>query len=50
MVDDRIKKLAHNLVNYSVSLKEGESVLIDLKGIEKEVYKVGGHPFVKNFR
>lgn len=56
MVDERIKKLAHGLVNYSVSLKEGESVLIDIKGtdsyplaneIVKEVYKIGGLPFVK---
>ena len=30
MVDERIKVLAKNLVNYSVNLKEKENVLIDL--------------------
>lgn len=56
MVDERIKTLAKNLVNYSVKLKEKENILIDLSGedcyglgneIIKEVYKVGGNPFVK---
>ena len=48
MVDERIKKLAYGLVNYSVKLKENEKVLISLGGqdslnlgreIIKEAYK-----------
>ncbi|MBO7156961.1 MAG: aminopeptidase [Clostridia bacterium] len=54
MVDQRIEKLANVLVNYSVELKKGEKILIEAKGIDymlvtaivKEVYKVGGFPFV----
>lgn len=57
MVDSRIEKLASVLVNYSVSLKKGEKILIEAKGIDymlvnaivKEVYKVGGLPFVELF-
>ena len=56
MVDERIKQLAHGLVNYSVKVKENENVLIHLSGIDsynlgnelvKEVYKAKGNPFVK---
>lgn len=56
MVDERIKKLAHGLVNYSVELQENENVLIDISGIDsyllaneiiKEVYKVNANPFLK---
>ena len=56
MVDERIKKLAKGLVNYSTSVKQGENVLIHLIGLDslllgreliKEVYNVGGKPFVK---
>ena len=56
MIDERIKKLAHGLVNYSVKLKENENILIHLSGedsydlgkeIVKEVYKVKGNPFIK---
>ena len=32
MVDERVKKLAHGLINYSVKLKENENVLISLNG------------------
>ena len=48
MVDERIKKLAHGLVNYSIKTKENENVLIHLTGTDsyilgrelvKEVYK-----------
>ena len=57
MVDKRIEKLADVLVNYSVSLKKGEKILIEAKGIDymlvnaivKEVYKAGGLPFVELF-
>lgn len=53
-MDERIKTLAHNLVNYSMKVKENEKVYIhyigastqDLaKQIIKEVYAVGGIPF-----
>ncbi len=55
MRDCRIEKLANNLVNYSCSLKKGEKVLIEAKGIDymlvnaiiKEVYNVGAFPFVE---
>ena len=55
MQDPRIDKLANILVNYSVDLKKGEKILIEAKGIDymlvnaivKEVYKVGGFPFVE---
>ncbi|MBQ6979229.1 MAG: aminopeptidase [Clostridia bacterium] len=57
MIDERIKKLAKNLVNYSCDLKKGEKILIEAKGIDymlvneivKEVYAVGGIPFVEIF-
>lgn len=49
-MDERIKKLAYNLVNYSCRVKKGEKVLISCSGIHpmplvkqliKEVYAVG---------
>ena len=55
-MDERIKTLAYNLVNYSCRLKEGEKVWISCNGVHplplvkqiiKEVYKVGATPFVK---
>ena len=54
-MDPRITKLAKLLVNYSVRLQKGEKVLIDYEGAEvknlvkeiiKEVYSVGGFPYV----
>lgn len=54
-MDMRIEKLAKNLVNYSVKLQKGEKVLIEtggfdsiplVKQIVKEVYRIGGLPFV----
>ena len=53
--DKRIEKLAENLINYSCSLKKGEKILIEAKGVDymivnalvKQVYKVGGFPFVE---
>ncbi len=54
MKDKRNEILARNLVNYSVALKTGEKILIEVKGIEtlelskeiiREVTKVGGIPF-----
>jgi len=54
MKDPRIEKLADMLINYSVSLKPGEKVLIEIIGeaydLGKELiraaYKAGGIPFV----
>lgn len=54
-MDERIKKLAYNLVNYSCKVKEGNKVYIHHIGastedlarqLVKEVYAVGGIPFV----
>lgn len=55
MQDLRVNKLAKVLVNYSCSLKKGEKVLIEAKGIDymlvnaiiREVYEVGALPFVE---
>ncbi len=55
MQDARLNLLAKNLVNYSVNLQKGEKILIEAKGVDymlvnaivKEVYKVGGIPFVE---
>lgn len=54
LVDPRIEKLAHNLVNYSCSVQKGENVFIEATGVDyqlvncivKEVVKAGGFPFV----
>ena len=54
MVDERIKVLANNLVNYSMRVKKGDNVYINYVGKEtqalakqliKEVYAVGGNPY-----
>ena len=55
MQDLRINQLAENLINYSCSLKKGEKILIEAKGVDymlvnaliKEAYKVGAIPFVE---
>lgn len=54
MNQEEIKKLAKNLVNYSIKLQENEKVLIEgsplclelILEIIKEVYNKGGYPFV----
>lgn len=54
MVDNRVKKLASGLVNYSCELKAGEKCLIETfdidnaltKELVKEVLRVGAYPFV----
>lgn len=54
MKDPRIEKLAENLINYSVELKPGETILIENIGNEipltkeliKQAYKAGGIPFL----
>ena len=54
-MDQRLKKLAHNLVNYSVAVRPGDKVWINHIGesttplaceLVKEVYEAGGIPFV----
>lgn len=54
-MDERIKTLAKNLVNYSCKVKKGDKVYINYTGpstedlarqIVKEVYAAGGLPFV----
>jgi len=54
--DPRIRKLAEMLVNYSVSLKKGEKILLSInnensvplaKAIIDEVYRMGGIPFLE---
>lgn len=54
-MDERIKKLAYNLVNYSCRVQKGEKVLISCSGVHplplvkqiiKEVYAAGALPFV----
>lgn len=54
MKDNRYSILAHNLINYSCNLKEGEKVLIEsfgnckplVKELIKEAYKVNAIPLV----
>ena len=54
-MDERIKTLAKNLVNYSCRVKAGDKVYINYTGpstedltrqLVKEVYAAGGLPFV----
>ncbi|MGB4661599.1 MAG: aminopeptidase [Mobilitalea sp.] len=54
-MDERIKVLAHNLVDYSMEVKKGDKVYIHYIGMKtqdlarqlvKEVYAAGGVPFV----
>ncbi len=55
MTDPRVKKLAYNLVNYSVKVKKGDKVLIEAFETDSEitvelvnaVYAAGGQPFVE---
>lgn len=55
-MDDRIIKLAQNLVGYSCDVKKGERVLVSYEGdttkplvkqIIKEIYKKGAFPYVE---
>ncbi len=55
-MDQRNRKLASNLVNYSCRLQKGENVFLRVRGndckplakeVIKEVYKVGALPFLK---
>lgn len=54
MNDPRIELLAQNIIGYSVELKKGEKILIEIAGLEiplaraliREAYKVGAEPFL----
>ncbi|AFM40734.1 leucyl aminopeptidase (aminopeptidase T) [Desulfosporosinus acidiphilus SJ4] len=54
MKDQRIEKLADSLINYSIALKPGEKILIEVIGSEiplaqalvRHAYQAGGMPFV----
>lgn len=54
MIDERVKKLAKNLIQYSLKVQPGEKVLIETRGIDvafveelvNQTYAVGGLPFV----
>ncbi|HHV64264.1 MAG TPA: aminopeptidase [Peptococcaceae bacterium] len=54
MRDERVEQLARNIINYSVELKAGEKILIEIAGLEiplareliKEAYRVGASPFL----
>lgn len=57
-MDNRIVKMAQNIVNYSCKLKKGEKILIQHFGAEslplvrqivKEAYKIGAIPFVDTY-
>lgn len=56
MRDPRLQTFARNIINYSVSLKPGENILIEMIGVKdpelakcfiEEVYAVGGKPFIE---
>ena len=56
MIDERIKKLTHNLLNYSINLKKGEHILVEMMGedsipLGKEIIKqteiMGAYPHFK---
>lgn len=57
MLDNRTIELASNLINYSCSLKKGEKILIEARGVDymlvnaliREAYKVGAYPFVEMY-
>ena len=54
MKDPRVSKLAKNLIGYSLELKAGENLLIELfddgeelvKELVKETYRIGAKPFI----
>lgn len=54
MIDPRMQKLAKMLINYSVDLKKGEKVSIEVEGecnmlvrlLIQETYRIGATPFV----
>ncbi len=57
MVDERLTKLAHNLINYSCALKPGEKILIEVfdcgteiaEEMVKAAYEAGALPFLATY-
>lgn len=55
MKDERIVKLAHNLLNYSCNLQKGQNIIIEasdeakelVKELVRQTYQIGGYPFVR---
>ena len=55
MKDERIVKLAHNLLNYSCKLQKGQSIIIEasvdakdlVKELVRQTYQIGAYPFVR---
>ena len=53
-MDERIKKLAKNIISYSLNLQKGERLLIEakdcnptiIKALVAEAYAVGAYPYV----
>ncbi|MDR3085425.1 MAG: aminopeptidase, partial [Christensenellaceae bacterium] len=54
MRDPRLRTLAHNIINYSLGLRQGERLLIENTGLQREfvellveeAFQAGGQPFV----
>ena len=55
MNDERITKLASNLLHYSCGLKKGQNIIIEasdeskdlVKELVRQTYQIGGYPFVR---
>lgn len=55
MMDERIKKLAYNLINYSTNIQPNENVMVEtfdgneelVRALVQEIYKAKANPFVK---
>ncbi len=55
MKDERIVKLASNLLNYSCKLQKGQTIIIEasveakelVKELVRQTYEIGGYPFVR---
>ncbi|HYH03915.1 MAG TPA: aminopeptidase, partial [Bacillota bacterium] len=55
MRDPRIEKMAAGLINYSVNLKQGEKILVEVvdsgiplgMAVVREAFRVGGMPFIQ---
>jgi aminopeptidase len=54
VLDERLKKLAENLLTYSVALRPGEKILLEFTGVEtplvqaliRQTYALGGVPYL----
>ena len=55
MKDERIVKLAHNLLHYSCKLQKGQTIIIEasveakdlIKELVRQTYQIGAYPFVR---